>query len=266
MRKNLRLLLCIPLILIFLFSGWKLFSIWSEYRAGEKNYEDLSQTYLAPKPAEEEFLPSEESEEAGEPLPELTIPEGPLAFTINFEVLIADCPDVVGWLYCPDTRISYPVVQAEDNDYYMYRLPNGEKNKSGSIFMDCRNSSDFSDGHSVLYGHNMKNDSMFGTLQKYWEQEYYDEHPVFYLLTPEQDYRIDLVGGYTTSATAADTYAIPGTPEEQEAMFYKAKRYSTFRSDTKVLEGERLITLSTCAYEYDDARYVLLGVLREWEE
>ncbi len=254
-------LLCL-LVGIFLFSAWNLYAIMAEYRKGEDSYEKLTQEFTTQYPTSP-FASSQPSEETISE--EETEPKETAPIAVDFDAVLADCSDVVGWLYCPDTPINYPVVQAGDNDYYLRRLLDGTWNSSGSIFMDYRCPSDFSGWNSILYGHNMKNDSMFGTLQEYKEQEYYDAHPVLYLLTPEKDYKIELLGGYTTPGTAEDTYGLPDTQEGRDELVAKARQQSTFQTDTEVNAEERLITLSTCAYEYDNARYVLVGVLRPLE-
>lgn len=225
-RKTLRRIAVLFLLLVFLFSGWQVLSILSEYKTGEASYEDLSQAYTTRQPvtpADKPQDPVPESEPAEETEPKETAP-----ITVDFDALLAECPDVVGWLYCPDTPINYPVVQAEDNDYYLRRLLDGTWNSNGSIFMDYRCPSDFSGGNSILYGHNMKNDAMFGTLEDYRKQEYYDAHPVLYLLTPAQDYRIDLIGGYTTPGTAEDTYSLPDTQDGRDTLVNKARRNPPF--------------------------------------
>ncbi len=262
-RNILRTMAISVLLAVFLFCGWKVFSILSDYKAGEENYEVLAQEYTTnqPSPATDPYpIPAAEADFTEEQLPAETAP-----ITVDFDTLLADCPDVVGWIYCADTPINYPIVQAQDNSYYLRRLLDGTYNSSGSIFMDYRCASDFSGWNTVIYGRNMKNEAMFGTLQDYKNQEYYDAHPVLYLLTPTQDYKIDLIGGYTTPGTAEDTYGIPQTQDGRDALIAKVQQHSTFQTDTAVNAGERLITLSTCAYEYDNARYVLVGVLRPLE-
>ena len=184
--------------------------------------------------------------------------------TVDFEAAKRENPDIVAWIYCPDTVINYPVVQAQDNEYYLRRLVDGRTNSAGSLFLDYRNASDFSDLHSVIYGHNMKNGTMFGSLTNYYEQEHYDRHPVMYLLTPEKDYKVELYVGYV-DAGDADIYTYPMTREKMAEVLNASMRKTHFRSQAKLTEKDRFLTLSTCAYEYDDARYILVGVLRELE-
>ena len=220
---------------MMIFAGWKLFGIFSEYKEGEDTYEQVA----------EEFTEQEEE-----------------TVSVSFEELLAQYPDVVGWIYCEGTPIDYPIVKGGDNDYYLKRMYNGSYNGNGSIFMDYRNQSDFSDWNTIIYGHNMDNDAMFGVLTDYQKQSFYEAHPEMQLLTPEKEYRIDLVGGFVVPASS-EIYGFPITEASKEVLLEKACTSSTFVSGVEVLEDEKLITLSTCTYNYDDARYVVVGVLRE---
>lgn len=106
---------------------------------------------------------------------------------MDFAALEGVNSDIVAWLYGADTGLNYPIVQAEDNDYYLYRLLDGTWNKNGTIFMDYVNRSDFSDQNTLVYGHHMKSGAMFGALVQYKKQEFYDAHPYLYLYTPQPE-------------------------------------------------------------------------------
>ncbi len=259
-RNILRIMAISVLLAVFLFCGWQVFSILSDYKAGEENYDTLAQEYTTnqPSPIKDPYtILAAEADLTEEQMPTETAP-----ITVDFDTLLADCPDVVGWIYCADTPINYPIVQAQDNSYYLRRLLDGTWNIAGTIFIDYRNASDFSDWNSIVYGHNMKNGSMFGSLLNYKQSEYYEEHPVLYLLTPEQDYTIQLISGYTTSATEAKTYGFPDAVEGRDELIENALQHSTFEAEVQIGDEDRIITLSTCAYDFDDARYVLVGVLQ----
>lgn len=162
------------------------------YKTGTDEYRDLQQytteitkTPETPAPTKTEE-PQTESEpaEPSEPEPEpLSYPtEPPLA--VDFESLKAINPDVKGWLYIEALDISYPVVQGPDNDAYLHTTYEGTSNFAGSIFLDYQNQGDFSDGNTIVYGHNMKNLSMFGKLKQMKEQEKYRDSVYFWMLTP----------------------------------------------------------------------------------
>lgn len=178
--------------------------------------------------------------------------------TIDFNSLLDKNKDIVGWIYCQDTPINYPVAQAENNEYYLRRDLNGKYLVSGTVFVDHRNGTIGKDINYIVYGHNMKDGTMFSSLAKYKEQSYYDEHPILYFLTPTADYKIELYAGIVVKR---DTLIYVPNPDETEfsTFLHKAKTNSTFVSNVEINEKDTLITLSTCSYEYNNARYILIG-------
>lgn len=137
----------------------------------------------------------------------------------------------------------------------------GSANGSGSIFADYRNSDDFSDRNTVLYGHHMKNGTMFNELTKYNKQEFYDSNPIMYLYTPEGDYLIELICG--TVEDGDYEFVKFSFESEKEFFAYVGERraYSTFESDVELMPDDRIISLCTCSYEWNNARYMLIGRL-----
>ena len=243
-----RRLLLLTVAAVCMFSAGKVLSHRLEMRAEAQHAEELVE--LAVRPAPER---AEESEAAVETAP----------IEVDFDALWAENPDVVAWLYCPDTPINYPIVQAADNAYYLRRLLDGSRNVAGTLFMDYRNAADFADWNSVVYGHNMTNGTMFGSLPKYKEQAYYDAHPQLYLLTPEKDYAIRVAAGFVTPADAPLYTAFSPDGEAREQLVGEWLTKSDFASESALAPEGKYITLSTCSYEYDNARYVLIGVLEE---
>ena len=250
-----------------MFSGYKIYSIVSGYKEAGNKYTDITNQYVTtttptPKPSEKPKDPSAtEDPEATEE------PEGPKydpnvsPLSVDFDSMLTQNDDVRGWLYNPDTIVNYPVVQSKDNDYYLYRLIDGSSNSSGSLFVDYRCAADFSSNHTLIYGHNMKDGSMLSTITNYWKQDYYEEHPFMYLNTPEQNYRIDLFSAYVTPADsdAYDIYFDVGA--DYMAFLEKLMSRSNFDSTVELTENDKIVTLSTCTYEYDNARYVVHGKL-----
>lgn len=193
-------------------------------------------------------------------LPETTKENIPIK--VDFNLLTTENKDIIAWIYCPDTPINYPIVKGNDNSYYLNRLLDGTNNPAGTLFADYRCAADFSDLNTVVYGHNMKNDTMFGILPNYKKQDYYEKHSVWYLSTPDKDYKIELIAGYVTPSNS-NLYNIGNSREERDIQISNAINNSTFTSNLQVLETDKLITLSTCSNEYENARFVLLGVLKE---
>lgn len=186
------------------------------------------------------------------------IPPEAAPIEVDFDALLEKNADIIGWLYSEDTPINLPVAQSSDNEYYLRRLIDETWNSAGTLFVDYRNGRDFSDNNTIIYGHNMKNKEMFGTLPNYKDQSYFEEHPIMWLLTPDGDYKIELIAGCVTSA-ASDVYSIDSSEEDVLAMVQRSIENSTFTTDAEIHPGDRFLTLSTCSYEYDNARYVLIG-------
>lgn len=191
-------------------------------------------------------------------------PEKKLPIDVNFTKLKEQNKDIVAWLYCEDTPINYPIVQARDNNYYLRRLLDGTYNQAGTIFIDYKNNSTFEDYNTIIYGHNMKNDTMFGTLTNYQKQEYFDKHKEMYLFTENKNFKIQLFAGFTTS-NESDIYKFPKTSTTNDKLIKKAISRSTFKCDLEVSNEDRIVTLSTCSYDFENARYVVFGVLRKIE-
>ena len=159
------------------------------------------------------------------------------------------------------TKINYPIVQGEENSYYLKHLFSGEWNGSGCIFLDFRNDASFADRHSIIYGHHMKNGTMFTDLDKYKKQEFFDEHPVALLIRPDKNYKVVFFAGYV-AAPQDDAWEIGFTEAEFEVWLQNAADRSCFTSEIAPNISDHILTLSTCSYEFDDARFVLAGALR----
>lgn len=111
---------------------------------------------------------------------------------VDFESLKKVNEDIIGWIRVNALDISYPIAQSTNNDYYLHRTFERVDNFAGCIFMEYQNHSDFSDKNTIIYGHNMKNGSMFGTLRKFYEDEVYEKAPYFWIYTPDKIYRYDI--------------------------------------------------------------------------
>ena len=268
-NKAIRVLLfffCAVFAGVFAFSGYKLYTIMHGYRASEKTYTSLSDRYVASAPtavptAAPYAAPAEEI--APVPTPELS------PIQVDFNQLRGECRDIVGWIYSEGTKINYPVVQYPGDNpstaeyYYLYRDIHGNYSGNGTPFLDVMCAGDFSDYNSIIYGHHMNDGSMFASLDNYRAADgaYAREHNVMYLNTPNGNYRVELFAGYLTDADS-NTYTI-SFPDDSSFLLYcqEMKAKSDFPSDVVVQPGDRIITLSTCSYEWHDARYVVQGRL-----
>lgn len=179
---------------------------------------------------------------------------------VDFEALLEKNPHVIGWIYAPDSPINYPIVQTENNSDYLRKALDGSYAHGGTVFLDYRCEGDFSDLNSIIYGHNLLDQTMFGTLERYKKQSHYDAHPTLYLLTPKGDYRVDLIAGLDVDADSV-LYRTDHTTETYREFLREILRQSDFQTVFPTEDIPRTLTLSTCAYEYDDARYIVVGVL-----
>ena len=250
MNKKIRGFLIVVLCIIFFCSTVLVLKIIMGYRITNKLYKDLAARFT---------ITVEKDEEVPEEMEQRK--EGVAPIIVDFDALQIVNEDIVGWIYCEDTDINYPVLQGRDNDFYLYHTYDGASNRAGSIFVEAHNTPNFVDSNTIIYGHHMKDGSMFATLRNWADQEYYEKHPIFWLLTPEQNYQLLLFSGYTTTGTS-DTYTIyQGSCQEFDEYLKAVYVNSDFSSDVKIDSGERFVVLSTCEYDFEDARYVLHGML-----
>ena len=254
-RNGFKIAVCILFVTVFMLSAYKI----TDYYLQEKESDAVTDSLIE---LAVETVPDTEAEHTDDTISTDTDETNEhIPIAVDFERLWQENKDIIAWIYCPDTEINYPVVQSSDNSYYLRRLLNGKWNIAGSIFADYRNASNFTDFHTVIYGHNMKNDTMFGTLPEYSNQEYYEQHPVWYLITPEKNYRVDLIAGFVTSRDSV-VYGFKRTQEERDEIVKLAMEKSKFLSDAVIFDNDKVIAFSTCSYEYDNARFVVMGVLR----
>ena len=181
--------------------------------------------------------------------------------SMDFAPLLQINSDAVAWLYAEGANIDYPVFHTYDNDYYLTHLYNHEKSEYGSLFVDFRNHKDFSDKNTVIYGHHMRNGTMFGSLESYRSQDFYDAIPTMMLYTPEGDYRIELICGTEESGDYEFVELQFETDSDFLAYVDRFRERSTFRSDVEVQPDDRIVSLCTCSYAHNNARYMLIGKL-----
>ena len=199
---------------------------------------------------------------------EVTIPDGSEAVAISgrddgfpievdFDTLLEKNPDCVAWLYSEDTPINFAVLQADDNTYYLYRVFDGTYNGYGTIFLDCNCAPGFSNSNSVIFGHDMRNGTMFGSLRNYSDQEYYEQHKTLWLATPTANYRLTAVAGYVHDDSSS-LYVTPISRSMTDTLVPVAITESVFDSGCKYNPDARYVTLSTCSSSYSEGRFALI--------
>ena len=253
MREKIRMILCCIFLAIAIYAAYNIIKIQSEYKKSVDAYKKLDNYTIEQTTSET----SGESEE--EPVKEKPYPD------VDFAGLKSVNSDVIGWIYVPDTEINYPIVHTSDNDYYLDHLVDRTQNPAGAIFLDTRNPSDFSDLHSIIYGHHMKNGSMFAALKGYKKQDFFDGHKTGYLITQDAAYSIDFFAGHVANVEENAWQLDFDDAADFDNWIKSLKEISAFKSDIEPQYGDRIFTLSTCSYEFDDARFVLSGKLTKIE-
>ena len=228
-----------------------------EYRESAEAYDGLAD--LVEMPQQEE-KPDTTEETSGED-DSVVLP------SVDFEILQENGPDIIAWLTLPDTAVNYPVTQAEDNDYYLRHLYDGTYNKAGCLFADYENKKDFSDRNTIIYGHNMRDGSMFASLNEYKEQSYYDSHPQMYLVTPDGGYLCDIFAAFEAKPKESGSDTSPWRMEWKDDGAYTtwlsamADR-SVVETDVTVTSSDKVLTLSTCT-PGGASRFIVMGKLTE---
>lgn len=237
---------------VFVIAAWQLIQLFGQYRKAENEYEDLQVYVTLPEDMVSED--GSENSSAEEETETITEPE------IDFDSLLAINEDIVGWLIVEAVDLSYPILQSSDNDYYLHRTTEGTYNFAGSIFLDYQNSPDFSDCNSIVYGHNMKDGSMFGKLKKFRNEEVYSESLYFWVCTPGENYLYQIFAAYET-AVDSTTYTLYSSGGEtfREYLYYAASCSEIPTEDLAFDGTETIITLSTCTGN-DSTRFVVQGV------
>lgn len=165
--------------------------------------------------------------------------------------------DTVGWINVPDTVIDYPVVRGENNRYYLYRDYNKKIANAGGIFMDYRNQDTVTDKHIIIYGHHMKDGSMFKELVKYKNKDFFENNRIIMFETPEGMTQWEVFSAYVTDV-GFNYIETNFNTDAQFLLFIKTiQKKSKFNSKIILDVTDRILTLSTCTYELKNARFVV---------
>lgn len=246
-KKIFRIFVPVALTAIVLYSGYQaLTAMLSEKRAKEA-YEELALTVGA--------YQKEQPQEMQE---EVSLPKLYPALEIDTEKLKEMNADFRGWLYIPALSVSYPVVQGEDNDYYLKRSFEGEKLNAGSIFMDSGASADWSDRNTFVFGHNMRDGSMFGTFKLLLKDAgICAENPYFYIYTEDTVYTYEIFSIYKTKSDS-ERYMTFSSDETYDAYVEWALENSVYESQAALTGRPNIVSLSTCYGSVGSSRRVLI--------
>lgn len=229
-------------IVVFAVSAYKLYGIFSEYNKGDKEYQKIQDLVIN----------TEKKDDTKEE-----------TFSVDFEKLLEMNSDVVGWIrFDEPSEINYPVVQGRDNEEYLKRTFEANTNKLGTLFVDVNNPGDFSGRNTFIYGHNMKNGSMFAQLLKYKDDSFYKEHPYFYIYTPDGKVRTYEIFSAGVVKDTSDSYIMDYADDAAFRTYIDyIKQQSAYPTSTEVTTASKIVSLSTCTNVRDDERFLVHGVM-----
>lgn len=229
-------------IVVFAVSAYKLYGIFSEYNKGDKEYQKIQDLVIN----------TEKKDDTKEE-----------AFSVDFEKLLEMNSDVVGWIrFDEPSEINYPVVQGRDNEEYLKRTFEANTNKLGTLFVDVNNPGDFSGRNTFIYGHNMKNGSMFAQLLKYKDDSFYKQHPYFYIYTPDGKVRTYEIFSAGVVKDTSDSYIMDYADDAAFQTYIDyIKQQSAYPTSAEVTTASKIVSLSTCTNVRDDERFLVHGVM-----
>ena len=223
MKNNILLIIC---IFIFCISTWKLYGYYRSYKKAKDTYSKIAKENVKISKNERK---------------------------IDFKKLKSQNQDIAGWIYIRGTTIDYPIVQGKDNEEYLHQDFNKKKSSSGTIFLDNNCKKDFTSDNNIIYGHHMKNGTMFAQLLKFREKSFLKKHNEIMIFTPDRTIHLKVISAYAQKAQNK----IPVTfanDKQKKAYIKKIESMSEQTIKTSRINDSHIYTFVTCSYEGEDNR------------
>lgn len=223
MINNILLIIC---IFIFCISTWKLYGYYRSYKKAKDTYSKIAKENVKISKNERK---------------------------IDFKKLKSQNQDIAGWIYIRGTTIDYPIVQGKDNEEYLHQDFNKKKSSSGTIFLDNNCKKDFTSDNNIIYGHHMKNGTMFAQLLKFREKSFLKKHNEIMIFTPDRTIHLKVIIAYAQKAQNK----IPVTfanDKQKKAYIKKIESMSEQTIKTSRINDSHIYTFVTCSYEGEDNR------------
>ena len=223
MINNILLIIC---IFIFCISTWKLYGYYRSYKKAKDTYSKIAKENVKISKNERK---------------------------IDFKKLKSQNQDIAGWIYIRGTTIDYPIVQGKDNEEYLHQDFNKKKSSSGTIFLDNNCKKDFTSDNNIIYGHHMKNGTMFAQLLKFREKSFLKKHNEIMIFTPDRTIHLKVISAYAQKAQNK----IPVTfanDKQKKAYIKKIESMSEHTIKTSRINDSHIYTFVTCSYEGEDNR------------
>ncbi|SFQ36282.1 sortase B [Lachnospiraceae bacterium XBB1006] len=258
-KKYIRIGMFFLCLAVFLVSSWKLTLFVKDYFQASSDYTEAEEAFSLP---EEDTFPSMEE---NSPPPSIYDKAELFFKDCDYDALKNLNKEICGWIVIPAVNISYPILQHNDNQYYLTHLYNHTENHVGSIFMDYRVSKDFSDFNSILYGHNMRDKSMFAKLHQFQKKKTWKKNPYVYIYGGNGIKIYKIFSAFTGDADGL-SYAIglQQKKSKQEFIDYACK-HAFYRTKIVPSTSDHIITLSTCSDSEHKYRMIVQGVLLKEE-
>lgn len=252
--EGIRKVIMLAALCVFTYSSYELTNIYLDYKDGDDAYDNMEKMFEVP----DIQVVEEQTDEFGNTV---ISSNQSIEWTYDFQKLLNANSDAVGWIK-QDNIISYPIVAGTDNTYYLTHNALHVENKAGAIFLDYRVEGGLEANNCIIYGHDMLNDSMFGTLIKYRTKSYYDAHPTFDIYIGEKHYKYYVFAAYETDQIG-DTYSYNFASDEEFQNYINlclSKRlYATNVSEVTV--ANKIVTLSTCT-RHDQSKRMIVQLIR----
>ena len=223
MINNILLIIC---IFIFCISTWKLYGYYRSYKKAKDTYSKIAKENVKISKNERK---------------------------IDFKKLKSQNQDIAGWIYIRGTTIDYPIVQGKDNEEYLHQDFNKKKSSSGTILLDNNCKKDFTSDNNIIYGHHMKNGTMFAQLLKFREKSFLKKHNEIMIFTPDRTIHLKVISAYAQKAQNK----IPVTfanDKQKKAYIKKIESMSEQTIKTSRINDSHIYTFVTCSYEGEDNR------------
>ncbi len=239
---------------VFVFAAYTLYGYYRNYQEVDRTYDNLAD--LADNGADSQAVDGQEVRDVFWDGTMLTLPvmENP----IDFASLEAINSDLVAWLKVPALELSYPVVQGEDNEYYLHNSFEKEDLFAGCLFMNYDNAPDFSDKNTIIYGHNMRNGSMFGKLKKFRDESVYNTDRSFWVYTKDIIFEYEIISARVVGSVGAAYQTVFKEEEFQEFLDAAMENSEVDNSMVTVSTDDHITTLSTCTGD-SSTRFVVQG-------
>jgi sortase B len=247
--KNVERILMVLCLAVLIACGWYLLEYARESHENKQTYRQVEDIAFPQDGGKTEDAGSGDAD-AGQ------------ADDFDYLALLAENADCIGWLTIPDTDISYPVVQGSDNEYYLKHDFYGKDASCGSLFLDCRNDASRDQEHLIIYGHQMKDGSMFKQLNGYKNEDFYEEHKELTLYLGTARYRYEVAAVYVTNVARSGEYYnfLHSETREQQMDYIKGMAAcQLYDTGVTVQEADELLSLSTCEYSSTNGRLIVLA-------